>query len=134
MANLLEVIPGDTDEGNPAVTSCFICGKVCQPKYRELVGSFAGSPTYDYLCEKCDDGVVELITRLEGKLHRIPSEEIVFVFSSRTHTTVEFTNGRYSCSCPNIYNRIYPFRMKPINREIEPQNGTNGTSSWNLST
>lgn len=117
MTMFIEEIPGDTDEGHPAIDTCTICGKVCEPTYREPVGEFpVGSTTYDYYCKTCGEAVRQLTVR--DDIGRIPEDEIDFIVTSRTHTTVMFTNGRYACSCPNPYNRIYPFRMQPIDREI----------------
>lgn len=55
---------------------------------------------------------------------KIEQDDIIVIHVGRTHTTVSFTSGRYSCSCYNPFNNIYPFRMQSIDREIRPYVGT----------
>lgn len=123
MTMFIEEIPGDTDEGHPAIDTCTICGKVCEPTYRKPVGEFpVGSTTYDYYCTDCGQMVMGLHAPKYNT--QLSQDEIVHIDATRTHTTVTFTQGRFSCSCGNPFNRIYPFRMQPIDREIEPYVGT----------
>lgn len=56
---ILEEIPEDTDEGNPYITKCAICGRTRKPTFRDEVGDFHGSPSYDFFCNSCGQELLD---------------------------------------------------------------------------